>query len=148
MSVYRNSQFVFFSEMSKYVYMLVTDCWLLHMLHSLAIFKLFSTRFRDRHGTSVCFMNHHWKMITLFSTSSANSSNGRSRRSWNVAQAYCSCYWLPLPHHSRTREYLFNWVCFNNLSVANYALFSLQSKNEGGVTVFSRWSTPRLAYIR
>ena len=60
--MYRNSQFAFFSEMSKYVYMLVTDCWLLHMLHSLAIFKLFSTRFRDRHGTSVCFMNHHWKM--------------------------------------------------------------------------------------
>ena len=70
----------------------------------------------------------------MFSTSSANFSNGRS---WNVAQ----------PHHSRTREYLFNWVCFNNLSVANYALFSLQSKNEGGVTVFSRWSTPRPAYI-
>ena len=54
--MYRNSQFALFSEMSKYVYMLVTDCWLLHMLHSLAIFKLFSTCFRDRHGTPVCFM--------------------------------------------------------------------------------------------
>ena len=39
--MYRNSQFAFFSEMSKYAYMLVTDCWFLHMLHSLAIFKLF-----------------------------------------------------------------------------------------------------------
>ena len=63
--MYRNPQFAFFSEMNKYEYVLVTDCWLLHMLHSLAIFKLFSTCFRDRHGTSVCFMHHHYEMITL-----------------------------------------------------------------------------------
>ena len=59
--MYRNSQFAFFSEMSKYVYMLVTDCWLLHNL--CCTLSLFSSCFQRASGTDMEPLSVSWIII-------------------------------------------------------------------------------------
>ena len=128
----------FFTEISISVYMVFKDCRLLHIVRAVCRnFQAVSNRLPGQTWNLCLFHASPLKMMTLTWFQKGQAKNELNKYLCLVHHPHIVFHWfmklvVQAHHHycisqKRTRNYLFiavfNWGCFNNLSVANHALF-------------------------